>query len=117
MAIKRLAKPERPAKPKAGTPNSAKSKRVSKKLTPEQRELLEAIRNAPEPEQFDLLMGSDRNLVRSLVEQGEIVFPKHTPLPKRMTSLPGATFTRAQIREAFQAIRREREQAAEKALE
>jgi hypothetical protein len=98
-------------------PATTTPKPISKRLTREERTLLDAVFAAPEPERFDLLMASDRELVRSLVAKGKIEFPKHTPLPKRMTSLPGATFSRAQIREAFQAIRREREQATTKASE
>jgi len=98
-------------------PATATPKPISKRLTSAERALLDAVLAAPEPERFDLLMASDRELVQSLVAKEKIEFPKHTPLPKRMTSLPGATFSRAQIREAFQAIRREREQAAAKASE
>jgi hypothetical protein len=85
-------------------PATTPAKPTSKRLTSAERALFDAVLAAPEPERFDLLMASDRHLVQSLVAKGKIEFPKR---PK-MRWLPGAKFTRAQVREAFRAARRER---------
>jgi hypothetical protein len=96
-------------------PATATPRPTSKRLTRAERTLLDAVFAAPEPERFDLLMASDRDLVRSLEAKGRIEFPK---LPRSRRKLPGATITREQARKAVLAIiKRERAEAVAKNTE
>jgi hypothetical protein len=93
-------------------PATTPAKPTSKRLTSAERALFDAVLAAPEPERFDLLMASDRDLVQSLVAKGKIEFPKVRRLRRK---LPGATITREQARKAILAIiKQERAEATAK---
>jgi hypothetical protein len=96
-------------------PASSTAKPTSKRLTSAERALFDAVLAAPEPERFELLMASDRDLVRSLEAKGKIEFPR---LPRSRRKLPGATITREQARKAILSIiKQERAEAAAKKME
>jgi hypothetical protein len=80
-------------------------KPAAPELSAPERALLKAIRGAPEPERYDLVMSADRKLVKSLIDKDQIRV--------RTIKRPAVagTIPRAKLRAAIVAVRREREAA------
>jgi hypothetical protein len=74
-------------------------------LTARELALLKAIRGAPEPERYDIVMSADRKLVKSLIDK-DLIRVRTIKRPAVRGTIP-----LTKLRAAIVAVRREREAA------
>ena len=109
MPAQKKPKPDRPSR--AGhSPSEAKSPHPSGEaalsLSAAESELLGEVREAAEPDRFDIIARADRETVDSLIRKRLI---RVRTIPK--TALRGGTITRRQAKDAVLAVMREREKS------